>query len=127
MNVNTVIISGNVVRDLELKYLPNGTAVVQFTIANNNKFKRDGQVVEEVAFIKVTAWTKLAEVCAEYLQKGSGVLVEGRLRQEMWEKDGKKNEKTGIVASRVHFTSKPKERSGEDAPAASVSDEETPF
>lgn len=132
MNVNNVIISGNLTRDPELKYTPSGKAVVQFTVANNNKYTRDGQAVEEVSFIKVTAWDKTAEHVAQYLAKGSGVLIEGRLKQETWEKDGEKKEKTGVIASRVHFTSKPKERSSDSGSANQVSldmsgSEQAPF
>lgn len=125
MNCNVVLIAGNLTRDPELKNTPSGMAVCQFSIAVNHKYKgKDGQLVEEVSFIKITTWGKTAENCASHLAKGSNVCVEGRLKQETWEKDGKKNEKTGVVADRVHFVGARKEKSGA---AAESSGEETPF
>lgn len=128
MNINTVIVAGNLTADPELKNLPSGAAVCQFNIAVNSKHKnKAGELIEEVSFIKVTAWAKTAELVAEHLAKGSAVCVEGRLKQERWEKDGKKNERTGVTADRVHFVGAKKERATAATPAADVEEDSVPF
>jgi single-strand DNA-binding protein len=108
--INQVCISGNLTADPELKYLATGNAVVNFTVAINSKYQKDGQWVEEVDFILVTAFGKVAENCGEFLNKGSKVTVSGKLKQDRWEDDnGKKQSKTKVVAALVEFMdSKPK-------------------
>lgn len=83
---NKVILLGNVTRDIELRYLSNGTAVCDFSLAINNGFTaKDGTRREEVTFVEVTFFARPAEIAAEYLRKGSPVLIEGRLKQEAWQ------------------------------------------
>jgi len=109
INVNNVIVAGNLTRDPDLRYTANGTAVGAFVLAVNRKYLVNGEQKEEVSFVKVTVWGKQAENCGEYLQKGSAVLVEGRIKQDRWEDEsGSKKEKTGVTANRVHFVGKPK-------------------
>lgn len=122
MNLNVVYIAGNLTRDIELKYTPSGTAVADFTVANNRKYKdREGNLQDETSFIGVTAFGKTAELCAQYLFKGSPILVEGRLKQESWEsKDGKKQTKTKVVCQTLHFIGAKKEKpagTSEELPA----------
>lgn len=109
-SLNKVIIVGNITRDPELKYIPNGTAVTELNVAVNEKYTtKDGTQKEEVCFVSVVVWGKQAENCSQYLSKGSSVLVEGKLIQESWEKDGKKQTKTRVKASLIQFlNSKPK-------------------
>jgi len=103
---NSVVLLGHLAADPELRYTPEGAAVCDFTLASNRRFtKEDGEKQEEVVFVDVTAWRKLAEICAEYLKKGRAALVEGRLVQERWDdkETGKKRSKLKIVASTVQF------------------------
>jgi single-strand DNA-binding protein len=83
---NRVILVGNLTRDPELRYLPKGTAVAQFTLAISHKWKTEsGESKEEVSFIDVEAFGRQGEVVAQYMRKGRPFLVEGRLKQDTWE------------------------------------------
>lgn len=102
-SVNVVVVSGNLTRDPETRKTGVGTGVCTFTIAVNRKYKDK----ESVSFIKITAWAKLGEVCQQYLFKGSGVIVSGRIEQERWEdNDGNAKERTGVVAADIQFLTK---------------------
>ena len=104
--VNKVMLIGNLTRDPELRYTPQGSAVCEFAIALNNSYtnKQTGQKVEEVSFIDIVAWARTAEICAEYLKKGRQVFVEGRLKQDRWESpEGKKMNKIRVIAENVQF------------------------
>jgi len=110
--MNKVIVTGNLCRDIELRYIPDGTAVGSFSIAVNEKYKDK----ETTSFFNVTVWGKQAENCAKYIGKGSKVLIEGNLKQDTWEKDGQKHQMVKINAQRVEFIGKPKEKTqGEPA------------
>lgn len=104
-NLNKVMLIGNLTRDPELRYVPSGTAVASFTVAANRVFKNAaGERKEEATFVPVVVWGRRAEVCGEYLSKGSPVFVEGRLRSRSWEgQDGQKRTTTEVVASNVQF------------------------
>lgn len=103
---NRVIVVGNLTRDIELRYTPGGTAVADIAIAVNERRKSaSGEWVEEVTFIDVTMWGRTAEVASEYLGKGSPILVEGRLKQERWESEGKKRSKLKVVCDRMQMLS----------------------
>lgn len=101
ISVNNAVIGGNLTADPELRYTPQGTAVADLRLAVNS---RRGQR-EEVLYIDATVWAKTAEACAEYLKKGSAVLVVGRLVQETWtdKKDGGKRSKVKLQADSVQF------------------------
>ena len=81
---NRVILVGNLTRDVELRDA-NGTPVTEIGLAVNDRVKRNGEWVEETTFVDVTFWGRTAEVCSEYLTKGSPILVEGRLKFNQWE------------------------------------------
>jgi len=103
-NLNSVLIEGNLVRDPELSYTPKGTAVCKFSVACHRAFKQDEQLQKEVSYFEVSTWTRLAEVCGEYLKKGRGVRVVGRLKQDRWaDADGKPHSRLFIVAEHVEF------------------------
>ena len=104
-SMNKVFLMGNLTRDPELRYVPSGTAVANFTVAVNRPYKDGtGEKKEEVSFIKVVVWGKMAEVCGEYLSKGRPVLVEGRLKSRAWEaQDGQKRSALDVVATSVQF------------------------
>lgn len=106
-NFNRVIMIGNLTRDPELRYTPTSSAVANFGIAVNRVYKnKQGEKQEEVNFFNVVAWTRTAELCAEYLHKGSPVMIEGRLASRSWEdKDGGKRNTVEIVAENVQFLS----------------------
>lgn len=101
--LNQVVLIGNLTRDPELRYTPDGTPVTSFTIAVNRPFiNRQGE--READFVPVVVWKKQAETCSEYLMKGSQVAVEGRLQVRNYEdKDGIRKWVTEVVARRVDF------------------------
>lgn len=100
---NKVILIGNLTAAPELRYTPNGTAVADLRLAVNHRYTSQGERHEEALFITAVVWAKQAEACAEYLDKGSKVLVEGRLRLRQWEKDGQKRSVIEAVAEHVQF------------------------
>ena len=103
MAFNKVILSGNLTRDIEIKNF-GSTSVGNFTIAVNNKYKdKNGQMQEDVAFVDCAAWGRTAETMAQYLGKGRKVLIEGRIKQENWEKDGQKRSKLTVTVSGFEF------------------------
>ncbi|PIV31924.1 single-stranded DNA-binding protein [Candidatus Wolfebacteria bacterium CG02_land_8_20_14_3_00_37_12] len=104
MNLNKVFIIGNLTRDPELRSLPSGAAVVNFSIATNRVWKdQQGQKQEQVEFHNIVSFGRQAELINQYLKKGSMVLIEGRLQTRNWEKDGVKHYRTEIVAESVQF------------------------
>ncbi len=115
-SLNRVFLIGNLTRDPELRYLPSGQAVANFTIAVNRPYTSNtGEKKEETSFIRVVVWARRAEVCNEFLRKGSPVFVEGRLQSRSWEaQDGTKRSAIEVVASNVQFLS----RGGKGAVAA---------
>lgn len=104
-SLNKVLLMGNLTRDPELRYIPSGQAVTSFSIAVNRVYlSQSGEKKEEVSFIRCVVWGKRAEVCNEYLKKGSPVFVEGRLQSRSWEaQDGTKRSTIEVVAMNVQF------------------------
>src|SRR3989344_7547022 len=95
---NRVELIGNLTKDPELKYTPQGTAVCTFSIATNRTYMSDGEKKEEVDFHRVVAWSKLAELCSQLLKKGNKTFVSGRLQNRQWEgQDGQTKYMTEIV------------------------------
>jgi single-strand DNA-binding protein len=104
MYLNKAMIYGNLTRDPEMKSLPSGMQVTSFSIATNRTFNdRDGKRQEQTEYHNIVVFGRQAETSAQYLKKGSGVFVEGRLQTRSWEKDGVKQYRTEIVADRVQF------------------------
>ncbi len=95
---NRVILVGNLTRDPELRYLPNGQAVCSSGIATNRRFKKqDGSQGEEVCFVDITLFGRTAEIANQYLKKGSKILVEGRLKYDTWtDTSGQKRSKHSV-------------------------------
>ena len=104
-SLNKVFLIGNLTRVPELRYTPSGTAVADLRLAVNNTYTtQTGEKREDTCFLTVVVWGKQAESCREYLDKGSPILVEGRLQTRDWEtKDGQKRSVTEVVAVRVQF------------------------
>jgi single-strand DNA-binding protein len=102
MSLNKAMIIGNLGRDPEMRYTPNGQAVTQFTVAVNRSYRVGEEWKEETEWFRVVAWAQLAERTAEHLRKGNKVYVEGRLQTRSWEdKDGQKRYTTELVANQV--------------------------
>jgi single-strand DNA-binding protein len=106
MALNSVNIMGNLTRDPELKYTQSGKTVCSLSIANNRVYTSNGQKVSEVSYFDVEVWGAVAENCSKFLTKGSGIIVEGRLKQDRWEKDGKTQSRVRITANNIHFMPK---------------------
>jgi len=106
--VNRVTLLGYLGRDPEIRYTPSGTAVASFSIATTETWKnRDGEKQEHTEWHQIVAWSRLAEICSEYLAKGSQVYIEGRIRTNEWEDtDGNKRSKKEVIASTVQFLSR---------------------
>ncbi|MAZ29694.1 single-stranded DNA-binding protein [bacterium] len=116
MYLNKAMVFGNLTRDPEMKALPSGTNVTEFSLATNRRYKdRDGNWQDAVDYHNIVVFGRQAETSAQYLNKGSSAYVEGRLQTRSWEKDGQKHYRTEIVADRVQFGPK---GSGSSAPAA---------
>lgn len=104
MNLNKVLLYGNITRDPELRALPSGMNVCNFSVATSRTYTgKDGQKQEQTEFHNVVVFGRQADIVAQYLKKGSGVFVEGRLQTRNWEKDGQKHYRTEVVADRVQF------------------------
>jgi single-strand DNA-binding protein len=105
-NFNKVMLMGNLTRDPQLKYLPNQTAVVEFGLATNRRFKlASGEDREEVCFVDCSAFGRQAEVINQYCQKGKPIFVEGRLKYDSWEdkQGGGKRHKLSVVVESFQF------------------------
>lgn len=102
---NRVILAGNLTRDPQLSYTPSNTPVVEFGLAVNRKWRdREGNMKEDVCFVDLNAFGKQAEVINQYLNKGSGILVEGRLRLRQWtNKEGQNRNKLDVVVENFTF------------------------
>jgi single-strand DNA-binding protein len=100
---NKIILIGNLTKDPELRYTPQGTPVASFRIAVNSKYKQSEGFREETLFIDIVTFGKQAETCSQYLNKGNAILVEGRLQERKWESDGQQRSKVEVVAQTVRF------------------------
>ena len=135
--VNKVILIGNLGRDPELRYLPNGDPVAKFTLATNFRGKdKDGQWQDKTEWHNIVVFRKQAEICNEYLKKGSPVYVEGRIQTRSWEdKDGNKKYMTEIIAQLVQMLGRkgepeaevPEEIAEPLAEETKTEDEDLPF
>ena len=101
LNYNKAIIVGNITQDPEKKVTDKGTKITTFSVATNRKYKGEKQT----EYHNVVSFGNTAEAIAQYMSKGSQILVEGRLQTRSWEKDGQKHYRTEIVANRVEFGS----------------------
>jgi single-strand DNA-binding protein len=152
-SVNKVILIGNLGKDPEVKYTPQGTAVAKFSLATAERYKdKNGEWQERTEWHNITAWARTAEIAGEYLKKGSKVYIEGRLQTDSWDdkQTGQKKYMTNIVVSdlvllsggggggqgsgeRSRQSSNDFDQSGpsyESAPASSgstITDEDIPF
>jgi single-strand DNA-binding protein len=113
LQINRVLLAGNLTRDPQVRFLGNEKAVADFGLAINRRFKTaDGQMKEEVTFVDIEAWGRTAELVGQYLTKGRACFVEGRLRLDSWDdkKDGQKRSKLKVIADNVQFLDSNRER-----------------
>ena len=102
--VNTVIISGRLTREVDLRYTPSGTAVASLAIAFDRSYQKNGEWIQETSYMDVTVWSARGEKCAQELHKGSPVLIEGSLQTRSYvDKDNNNRKATSIVANRINF------------------------
>jgi single-strand DNA-binding protein len=140
--VNKVILVGNLGSDPTLRYTPNGTPVCNFNIATTERFtNKEGTKEARTEWHRIVAWSRLAEICNEYLKKGKQVYIEGRLQTRSWEdKDGNKKFTTEVVALNMVMLGRageapidvpaqdfPPEESGAPAPTPAANDDDLPF
>ena len=126
---HTIIIVGNVGRDPEMRYTPSGQSVTSFSVATNHKYTgKDGNQVSETTWFRVSAWGKQAEICNQYLKKGSKVLIEGRLAADenggpriFKKQDGSSGSSFEVTANTVRFLSSAENGNGRPAESASAS------
>jgi single-strand DNA-binding protein len=118
MGLNIVIIQGKLGKDPELRYTPGGDAVCKFSVAVSEKYKdKSGQKKEKVYWARVVAWRKLAEICNQYLVKGQECIIQGKLQDASWEKDGVKHQAVEIMATAMNFSGPaPAKTNEEDIP-----------
>tara|TARA_Y100001937_G_scaffold128557_1_gene205858 strand:+ start:77 stop:481 length:405 start_codon:yes stop_codon:yes gene_type:complete len=121
-NFNRVILAGNLTRDIELRETSGGASVADVGLAVNDRRKQGDDWVDETSFIDLTLWGRTAENAAEYLSKGSPVLLEGRLKQDSWENEsGEKRTKIKVVVDRLQFLSPKSSESKSEEPVAAAS------
>ena len=130
--VNKVILIGNLGKDPETRYTQSGTAVTSFSIATTESFKnKDGERTEQTEWHNIVTFGRLAEICGEYLAKGSRVFIEGKLQTRKWEdRDGNTRYTTEIVAREMKMLSGRRENSGGDQSeqgSYSPPDDDVPF
>jgi single-strand DNA-binding protein len=133
--INKALIIGRLGQDPEVKFLPNGTVVANFSVATSEEWKdKDtGEKKEDTQWHKIVAWRRLAEICGEYLKKGSQCFIEGKITTRSWEdKEGTKRYTTEIVASNVQFlggrdNTQEYQKSPEPAIVTVTPDDDIPF
>lgn len=103
-NLNSILVEGNLTKDPAFSETPNGKSICTFIIATNRYYKKENEYQNEVSYLNVETWTKLAEACSDHLTKGRGVRVVGRLKQDRWvDQEGKNYSRVKIVAEHVEF------------------------
>lgn len=106
MNLNKLLLAGNLTSDPELRYTPKGTAICKFSIATNRRWKNEaGDAKEEVTFVECDAFGKTAENIGQYFKKGNPIFIEGRLRLQTWDdkQSGQKRQKLGVICELFQF------------------------
>ncbi len=121
---NRVILAGNLTRDPEFRYSSRGLAVTVFPLAANYRYRVEKEIYEDVCYIDVVTFGRVAENCRDYLEKGSPVLVEGRLRQRSWTNfEGEKKSKHEVDAFNVQFLKRREEEDSQDKRGGGKSEE----
>lgn len=131
MNLNKVMILGNLTRDPELRQTPGGKSVCSFDVATNRVWlSQSGEKNEKAEFHRIVAWGKLAEICGQYLSRGRLVFIEGRIETQSWQdkETGAKRYRTEIVAENMQMGPRPGDRGveGTSPPAGSATEGKAP-
>jgi single-strand DNA-binding protein len=124
---NRVMLAGNLTRDPQVRFFANERAVADFGLAINRKYKtNDGQMKEETTFVDVEAWGRTAELVGQYLTKGRGCFIEGRLKLDSWDdkESGQKRSKLKIVADSVQFVDSQRGGQGGAGPTGTMDGDE---
>jgi len=123
-SLNKVMLLGNLTRDPELRYAPNGTPVANFGIAINRRYRQGEEWREDVCYVDIVTFGRQAETVGEYLSKGNLAMIEGRLQWRSWEtEDGQKRSKHEVVANHVQFMPRVQgDRGGRGAPGSERAD-----
>ena len=128
---NRVILLGNITREIDLRYVGDkNTSVTDIGLAVNDRRKNQaGEWIEETTFVDVTLWGRTADVAAEYLGKGSPVLIEGRLKLETWEADGQKRSRLKVIGERLQMLGRKKNTgdAAEPVAASAATEGDAPF
>lgn len=124
-DLNKWIGVGRLCRDPELKYIPSGTAICNFSIAVNESWKQDDEWKKKTAFVDINVWGDRGILCSERLKKGDPVLIEGKLTFEQWEKDGQKRSKLSVTAEKTFFLEKKPE--AQISPSVGDGEDDVPF
>lgn len=113
-DLNKVMLTGRLGKDVELRVTPNGSSVATFSVASSRNIKDGDGWKEQTEWFNVVAWEKLAETCANYLHKGSRVFIEGRLQTREYEKDGQKRYFTEVIANDLIMLDSKKQEGGDN-------------
>jgi single-strand DNA-binding protein len=114
---NKVMLMGNLTRDPEVRYTPKGSAVADLALAVNRTYTADsGEKREEVTYVDIVLWSKLAELAGQYLKKGRAVFIEGRLQMDTWEdkQTGQKRSRIKVVGENMQFVDSRRDGGGEE-------------
>ena len=126
---NKIILIGNLTKDPELRYTPQGTPVATLRMAVTTKYRQSDEMKEETLFIDVVVFGRQAETSSQYLSKGSPVLAEGRLQERRWESEGQKRSKCEVIARDIRFLGRkgetPAQTPAEEPPAGEPPGETT--
>ena len=126
-DLNRATLSGRLTADPELKYLPSGAAVANLRLASNRRYTTNGERREEVLFVDVEVYGKAGEALAQHKGKGDFLLVDGRLRQHTWERDGHRHSRLAVVADQVSFGPNTRGVAGATPPAEGEDKDDLPF
>ena len=122
--INKAILVGRVGKDPEVKYTNSGTAVANYSVATNERWKKDGETHERTEWHRIVSFGKLAEICGEYLSKGQLVYIDGKIQTREWEdRDGNKRYTTEIRALRLQLLGSRDDRSTSPQPSGAARDE----
>jgi len=114
MDVNVVMVSGNLTHDVKLEHLIAGTTIAQFTLAVNHKQRTASGFKEETCFVRAVAFGNIAELCSQYLRKGAGCFIKGRLRQEKPEgPEDRQKSRTRVYIEDIKFFDKKKDKNAQ--------------
>lgn len=121
MYLNQATVAGNLTRDPEMKALPSGMNVTNFSVATNRVYKdKDGNKQESVDYHNIVFFGKQAETINQYFKKGMPIYVEGRMQTRSWEKDGQKQYRTEVIGNSFQFVGRKSDGDSSSAPAAST-------